>query len=338
MTQELELGVIGLGHIGGNLAKQAIEKDITVVGMDTEEKPDLQEMGITVLDADDYESLAAELEAPRVIYVSLPAGPLIDDELENLKQYLEAGDVVMDGGNSFWRDSMRREQRMWEDGIYFLDTGTSGGPPGARTAACFMVGGREEGFKIVESVLDELSVDGGLLHTGPPGSGHFVKLVHNGVEFGMLQSIAEGVELLEAGQFDVDLADVFHNWSNGSVIRSWLVELMEEGLRGEDQFEDAPDFEDVPNYIEDTGEVNWLVEEAVKGETPVPVITQSVIELFKSRGNQRHAYQAIALMRHGFGLHPFGENDAIRKERIEGRVGDESRLELEEDETEGEAV
>ncbi len=327
----MELGIIGLGSIGGNLAKQATEKDIDVVGCDTVDRPELKEKGVTVFDSGEYEKLAEELDAPRVIYLSLPAGELIDEQLEELTEHLDEGDVVMDGGNSFWRDSMRREERVWEDGIYYLDTGTSGGPPGARDGACFMVGGREEGFEIAEPILDELSVDGGLLHVGPPGSGHFVKLVHNGVEFGMLQSIAEGVELLEAGDFDVDLEDVFNNWSNGSVIRSWLVELMRDQI-GEDNYED------VPNYIEDTGEVNWLVQEAFKGETPIPVISQSVIELFKSRGNQEHAYQAIAAMRHGFGTHPFGEDDDILKERIAGRVDNVSRSHLEKDKERKDAV
>lgn len=327
MSTNTEIGIVGLGQMGGNLAKQALGKDMTVVGSDLDDHPDLEERGATVLDAGAYDRLADELEQPRVVYLSLPAGSVVDEELEGMADAFEEGDVIMDGGNSFWRDSIRREERLWDDGIYFLDCGSSGGPFRAKEGVCFMVGGKEEGFEIAEPVLDELSVDGGLLHTGPPGSGHFVKLVHNGVEFGMLQSIAEGVELLEAGEFDLDLGEVFTNWSNGAVIESWLVELMAKGLKKEDQFAetDTPDFEDIPNYIEDTGEVNWLVEEAMKGETPIPVITQSVMELFKSRGNQRHAYRAIALMRHGFGNHPFGEDEDIEDERITGRVENRAR-------------
>ncbi|EMA55539.1 MULTISPECIES: NADP-dependent phosphogluconate dehydrogenase [Halococcus] len=327
-----ELAIVGLGKIGGNLARQAIGKDIRVVGFDTADRPDLDDTGVEVHDAGEYDTLVEELDPPRVIYLSLPAGGLIDDELDALLDHLDEGDVVMDGGNSFWRDSMRREERAWEEGVYYLDTGTSGGPPRASEGACFMVGGKEEGFEIAEPYLDTLSVDGGLLHVGPPGSGHFVKLVHNGIEFGMLQSIAEGVELLEAGDFDVDMADVFHNWSNGAVIESWLVELMEKGLRHEDQQSDAPEFEEIPHYIEDTGEVNWLVQEAFKGETPIPVISQSVMELFKSRGNQRHAPRAVALMRHGFGEHPFGEDEHIREERFTGRVRNDVRHELRDEE------
>ena len=333
MSARMELGIVGLGQMGGNLAEQALDAGMEVVGVDPNDHSDLEEMGATVLDAGAYDQLAAELDAPRVVYLSLPAGSLVDDELDDLASAFEEGDAIMDGGNSFWRDSMRREERCWEEGIYFLDCGSSGGPFRAKEGACFMVGGKEDGFDIAEPILDELSVEGGLLHTGPPGSGHFVKLVHNGVEFGMLQSIAEGVELLKAGEFDLDLGDVFSNWSNGAVVESWLVELMAKGLKKEDQFAatDTPDFEAIPNYVEDTGEVNWLVEEAIKGETPVPVITQSVIELFKSRGQQRHAYRAIALMRHGFGNHPFGESDHIEKERFSGRVGEEARHELRDD-------
>ncbi|MFH5801406.1 NADP-dependent phosphogluconate dehydrogenase [Haladaptatus sp. CMAA 1911] len=321
----MELGIIGLGSIGGNLAKQATEKDIDIVGCDTTDRPELADKGVTVLDSGDYEELTNRLDPPRIIYMSLPAGDLIDEELDSLTDHLDEGDVVMDGGNSFWRDSMRREERAWEDGIYYLDTGTSGGPPRASEGACFMVGGKEEGYEIAEPILDTLSVEGGLLHVGPPGSGHFVKLVHNGIEFGMLQSIAEGVELLEAGDFDVDLEDVFTNWNNGAVIESWLVELMRDQLAKDN-------YEDVPNYVEDTGEVNWLVQEAFKGETPIPVISQSVIELFKSRGNQQHAYKSIAAMRHGFGTHPFGESEDILEERVTGRVDNVSRDHLAEDE------
>lgn len=332
---KLELGIIGLGQMGSNLAKQADEKDIHVVGMAPSEHEDIQDRGIPVYDPDDegYDQFVGELDSPRTVYVSVPAGELVDETLDALADRLDEGDVVMDGGNSFWRDSIRRADRLHNRGIYFLDTGTSGGLSGARNGACFMVGGKEDGFEIAEPVLDTLSVDGGLVHTGPSGSGHFVKLVHNGVEFGMLQSIAEGVELLHAGQWDLDVAEIFHNWNSGSVIRGWLVQLMAEGLE-QDQpgvIGDPPeDFEDIPNFIEDTGEVNWLVQEAIKGETPIPVITQSVIELFKSRENQRHAYRAIALMRHGFGNHPFGEDEDIREERFTSRVDNEARSTLHE--------
>lgn len=318
MTEQL--GIIGLGKIGGNLAKQALEKDIDVVGKDPNEKSELKEKGI--IKANSYEEFVEELESPRIIYLSLPAGDTIDKVIEDLDPYLEEGDVLMDGGNSFYRDSLRRHEEISERKYDFIDCGTSGGWEGARNGACFMVGGEAHTVNKAKPILEKLSVDGGFVHVGEPGTGHFVKLVHNGIEFGMLQAIGEGMELLKDGadgDFDLDddqLADLFHNWNNGSVIRSWLIKLMEEGLRDENN----PDFEDIPNYIEDTGEVNWLVQEAINSETPIPVISQSIMELFKSRGEQREAYKAIALMRHGFGGHPFGKDEYIEQERDTSRL------------------
>ena len=177
-----------------------------------------------------------------------------------------------------------------------------------------MVGGKEEVIRIAEPILSSLAVKNGYLHTGHPGTGHFVKLVHNGIEFGMLQSIGEGVELLRKSGFSLDLAKIFKNWSNGSVIRSWLVELMEKGLV------EQGGLDKIPSYVEDTGEVNWLVQDAIDKEISIPVISQSVMELFKSRMRESDAYKSVALMRHGFGGHPFGGNKNIVKERKTGRI------------------
>jgi 6-phosphogluconate dehydrogenase len=243
----------------------------------------------------------------------LPAGPTVDSVLNELVPFLEEGDVLMDGGNSFYLDSIEREKKISETGIYYLDCGTSGGLEGARHGACFMVGGKEEGIRIAEPILTALAVKDGYIHTGKPGTGHFVKLVHNGIEFGMLQSIGEGVELLSRSSFELDLAAIFKNWSNGSVIRSWLVELMEKGLREQGLAK-------TESYIEDTGEVNWLVQDAINKEIPIPVISQSIMELFKSRMNESDTYRSIALMRHGFGGHPFGKDERIIEERKTSRI------------------
>jgi 6-phosphogluconate dehydrogenase len=305
------LGIIGLGRMGGNLALQAVEKGIRVVGKARSGKPELERAGIMI--AGDYEKFVSPLDHPRVIYLSLPAGPTVDAVLDQLVPHLEKGDVVMDGGNSFYLDSIEREKRLGNRGIYFLDCGTSGGLEGARHGACFMVGGRSEGVRIAEPVLKELAVPDGYLHTGKPGSGHFTKLVHNGIEFGMLQSIGEGVALLRESSFGLDLQKVFKNWSNGSVIRGWLVELMEKGLREEK-------LGSTESYIEDTGEVNWLVQDAINKEIPIPVISQSIMELFKSRKQGSDAYRSIAMMRHGFGGHPFGKDKGIIEERKTSRI------------------
>ena len=307
----MRLGIIGLGKMGGNLALQATEKKIQVIGKARSKKTELEKQGVKV--AIDYESFVGFLKHPRVVYLSLPAGPTVDGVLDEIVPHLEMGDVIMDGGNSFYVDSIKREKKVHEKGIYFLDCGTSGGLEGARHGACFMVGGKEEGIKIAEPILTALAVKDGYVYTGQPGTGHFVKLVHNGIEFGMLQSIGEGVELLRKSGFELDLAAIFKNWSNGSVIRSWLVELMEKGLREQGLAK-------TESYIEDTGEVNWLVQDAINKEIPIPVISQSIMELFKSRINESDAYKSIALMRHGFGGHPFGKDEGIIKERKTSRV------------------
>ncbi len=309
----MKLGIIGLGKMGANLALQAVEKNIAVIGKARSKRPELEIEGVKVVD--NYKDFVSFLEHPRVIYLSLPAGPTVDTVLTELTPYLEMGDVVIDGGNSFYMDSVRRDEELFAKGIYFLDCGTSGGLEGARHGACFMVGGRDVSIKIAEPILKTLAVnEDGYVHTGQPGTGHFVKLVHNGIEFGMLQSIGEGVALLLRGnKFELDLIKIFKNWANGSVIRGWLVELMEKGLREQN-------FAQIQSYVEDTGEVNWLVQDALNKEIPIPVISQSVMELFKSRTREYDAYKAIALMRNGFGGHPFGNNEYIAEERKTSRI------------------
>ena len=303
----MELGIIGLGKMGGNLALQCVSKDIRVVGKTKTSRPDLVSAGVNIEVG--YGDFVGFLKTPRVIYLSLPAGETVDKVIEELVPHLDHGDVIMDGGNSYYRDSIRREREVTSRGIHYVDCGTSGGLEGARSGACFMIGGTDEAAMLCEPVLKALAVEGGFVHTGKPGSGHFVKLVHNGIEFGMLQAIGEGVELMKHSDFHLNLHDIFRNWSNGSVIRSWLVELMAGGL------EEVHDLNAVPAYIEDTGEVNWLVQEAIDREIPIPVITQSVIELFRSRRRESDAYRAIAMIRHGFGGHPFGKDESIAKER-----------------------
>jgi 6-phosphogluconate dehydrogenase len=314
MATQLEFGVIGLGQIGGGLAQQALEKGLRVVGFDTQGASDaLKQAGLVELtgpaEFDD------QLDPPRVIFLYVPAGPVVDDVICELCPHLEQGDIVVDGGNSYWGDSMRRHTWLAESGIPFVDLGTSGGVAGARTGACFMAGGERAAVSCVEPILRVLAVEGGYVHTGPPGSGHFVKLVHNGIEFGMLQAIGEGISLLNAYSEPLDLSAILRCWRHGSVIRSWLVELMAE------QYDRHHGLQDVPPYVEDTGEVNWLVADAMKFEVEIPVIAASVMQLFASRDRQQDWARAIAMMRHGFGGHPFGPDEQIQREREKSRVG-----------------
>jgi 6-phosphogluconate dehydrogenase len=196
-----------------------------------------------------------------------------------------------------------------------VDVGTSGGIEGALHGACFMAGGEREPIVRLEPILTALAVPGGYVHAGPPGAGHFAKLVHNGIEFGMLQAIGEGIDLLERHPGGLAVPEILRCWRHGSVIRSWLIDLLEEAYRAENGLER------IPPYVEDTGEVDWLVADALHLEVPIPVISHSVMQLFASRDDRRLWARAIAMMRHGFGGHPYGRDDAIRQERRTGRVG-----------------
>jgi 6-phosphogluconate dehydrogenase len=314
MADRQEFGVIGLGRIGGNLARQAIEKGMRVVGFTRRGAPrDLLESGL--IEIRSLEVFRSELARPRVILIYIPSGQPIDRLLDDLAIHLKEGDIPVDGGNSYWGDSIRRHTKLRAQGFHFVDLGTSGGVEGARHGACFMAGGEAEAISRVEPILRSLAVEGGFVHAGPSGAGHFVKLVHNGIEFGMLQAIGEGVDLLEHYREKLDTAAILECWRHGSVIRSWLVDLMEKAYRSEGGTGK------VPPYVEDTGEVNWLVDDALRMEVPVPVIAQAVMQLFASRDGEKHWARAIAMMRHRFGGHPYGPDESIARERREARVG-----------------
>ncbi len=309
-----DLAVIGLGKMGANLALQAMGHDYKVAGYTLGEVPEsLTRAGLAA--AGDIPALVALLSKPRTIFLYIPAGPAVDDTLAQCIPLCEAGDIIVDGGNSYWGDSIRRHDRLARHGLNFVDLGTSGGPGGARDGACFMAGGDRAAVDHILPLLTALAVEGGVIHTGAPGSGHFVKLVHNGIEFGMLQAIGEGVALLEAYRDKLAVADILECWEHGSVVRSWLVELMEKSYRAEGGLARIPD------YVEDTGEVNWLVDDALHMEVPAPVISQAVIQLVASRQAQNPAARAVAMMRHGFGGHPYGPDRGIAAERHGGRVG-----------------
>lgn len=310
-----EFGVIGLGRMGGNLALQALEQGYSVIGFDRKPASDeLRSAGLRQLDS--LSGFVDALMPPRAIFVYVPAGPIVDTIVDDVAATLANGDIVIDGGNSYWGDSIRREQRLGKQGVHLVDLGTSGGVDGARHGACFMAGGVKKAIDRVEPILLDLATDGGYVHAGPPGAGHFAKLVHNGIEFGMLQAIGEGVDLLERYHDELNIKDVLRCWRHGSVIRSWLVDLMEKLYR------EKGGLDDVPGFVEDTGEVNWLVGDAMRMEVPVPVIAQSVMQLFASRDERKNWARAIAMMRHGFGGHPFGPDEGIRRERTRGRVGE----------------
>jgi 6-phosphogluconate dehydrogenase len=295
----MRFGIVGLGRMGGNLARAAIERGHQVVGYsrDMQSNAELAAHGLEA--APSLEALAQQLPRPRVVLVYVPHGPPTEEVCNALQALLERDDVVVDGGNSHWEDSRRRHVAFAERGIRFLDMGTSGGISGARHGACFMAGGDPEAYRVIEPLLDDLAFDrDGVLFVGAPGSGHFVKLIHNAIEFGMVQAIAEGVELLERSEFDLDLPALFQNWNHGSVIRSWLVELMRDALR------ENPELERLSTYVEDTGEVKWVLDWALEHDIPSPVISDSQQALMSYRDLDWPAAKAVALLRHGYGGHP----------------------------------
>jgi 6-phosphogluconate dehydrogenase len=218
---------------------------------------------------------------------------------QSLEAALKPNDVLVDGGNSHWEDSIRRHGAFAKAGIGFLDVGTSGGVSGARTGACFMAGGERRHYEVVEPILRDLAVDvEGTIFIGPPGAGHFVKLVHNAIEFGMVQAVAEGIEMLVRSEYEVDLPAVLTNWNHGSVVRSWLIELMAGALRRE------PDFEQLSTYVEDTGEVKWILSWALDRDVPSAVISQAQQALMEYRDRDWPAAKAVALLRNAYGGHP----------------------------------
>jgi 6-phosphogluconate dehydrogenase len=311
----LTFGIVGLGKMGGNLALQALEKGYAVAGFDR--KPMNDELRNAGCKQGSTYAEFVNLCGPKpIIFLYVTAGAALDAIIDDLIPHLPEGALIVDGGNSYWGDSLVRYKRLKEKNIDFVDCGTSGGVNGARNGACFMIGGEKETVARIEPILKSLAVKDGYVHAGPPASGHFTKLVHNGIEFGMLQSIGEGMDLLEKYRDTLDIPNILTCWNHGSVVRSWLMELMEQLYR------DKNGMQDIPGYIEDTGEVNWLVNDALHMEVPIPVISQSVIQLIASRDNQKNWARAIAMMRHGFGGHPFGPDAYVAGFRKTSRVND----------------
>jgi 6-phosphogluconate dehydrogenase len=295
----MRFGIIGLGRMGANIARAAIEHGHEVVGHDNDEQAMADVAAEGVEPVRSVGDLAGALPAPRAVFLYVPHGEPTEAACRDLRALLAPGDIVVDGGNSHWEDSQRRHAAFAERRIRFLDMGTSGGVWGARHGACFMAGGDAEAYALVAPLLIDLAYDERAVQfVGAPGTGHFVKLVHNAIEFGMVQAIAEGVELLERSGFSLDLPAVFDNWNHGSVIRSWLVELMRDALR------EHPDLDRLSTYVEDTGEVKWVLEWAMRRDIPSPVISDSQQALMAYRDLDWPASKAVALLRHGYGGHP----------------------------------
>ncbi|MGH7511746.1 MAG: phosphogluconate dehydrogenase (NAD(+)-dependent, decarboxylating) [Gemmatimonadales bacterium] len=294
----MQLAMIGLGRMGGNMVQRLLQGGHQVVVFDRSADAVEAHVGMGAAAAKDLADLCAQLKVPRVIWVMVPAGAPVESTIDQLVPALAKGDVIIDGGNSNFKDSIRRAARLKERGIEFIDAGTSGGIWGLTVGYCLMIGASPEAFKRCEPIFKTLAPPEGYAHVGPPGAGHYVKMIHNGIEYGLLQAYAEGYEILHASKdFTLDLKQISAVWNRGSVVRSWLNELAERAF-GKDVELSA-----LKGYIEDSGEGRWTVQEAIDLDVPAPVITLSLLARFRSRQADSFGAKVIAALRNEFGGH-----------------------------------
>jgi 6-phosphogluconate dehydrogenase len=300
-----EIGLIGLGKMGGNMRERLRKAGITVVGYDRNQE---------ISDASSLEDLVSKLTAPRKVWVMVPAGKPTKDTIEQLGQLLDAGDVVIDGGNSKYTDDQVHAARLGEKNIGFVDAGVSGGVWGLKNGYALMVGGDDEHVSLVQPAFDALKPESefGYVHAGAVGAGHFAKMVHNGIEYGMMQAYAEGYELLAAVDVVDDVPAIFKSWREGTVIRSWLLDLLDSALGAD------PKLDKVRGYAEDSGEGRWTIEAAIDHAVPLPVITASLFARFASRQEESPAMKVVASLRNQFGGHAILPETAAGTQTGEG--------------------
>ena len=284
----MQLGMIGLGRMGGNMTARLDQHGHDVKTYDP---------GVPST-ADTLAELRDQLDTPRAFWMMVPAGKITEDTFQTLLTLADEGDTIVDGGNSNFRDSQRRYAEAREHGVNFVDAGVSGGIWGLRNGYCLMVGGDDEAVQRLEPVFTDLAPDDGYAHVGPAGAGHFVKMVHNGIEYGLMQAYAEGFEVMERSEFDLDLREIAGIWRYGSVVRSWLLELLHDALEKE-----GNQLERLRGYVEDSGEGRWTIHEAIAEDVPVPVITAALFARFASRQDESFAAKITAALRNEFGGH-----------------------------------
>ena len=285
----MQLGMIGLGRMGGNMTIRLEQHGHDVKTYDRHSD---------TRSATSLEELRDQLEAPRAFWLMIPAGPPTEDTFRQLLELADAGDTIVDGGNSNFHDSQRRHEDAQAKGIHFVDAGVSGGIWGLRNGYCLMVGGDGEPVQRLEPVFTALAPEDGYAHVGPSGAGHFTKMVHNGIEYGLMQSYAEGFEVMAKSEFDLDLKEIAGIWRYGSVVRSWLLELLRDALEKE-----GNDLPHIKGYVDDSGEGRWTIEEAIAEDVPVPAITAALYARFASRQEESFAAKITAALRNEFGGH-----------------------------------
>jgi 6-phosphogluconate dehydrogenase len=300
----MKIGMVGLGKMGGNMSARLLKGGHAVVVYDRNEETVAEAAAAGAAPATSLKDLVDQLEAPRAVWIMVPAGEITEKVIGDLESLMKKQDTILDGGNSNYKDSEKRASRLAENGINFIDVGTSGGVWGLTEGYSMMIGGEAEAVDRLKPIFETLapSQDKGWGHVGPNGSGHFVKMIHNGIEYGMMQAYAEGFEVMRAKEaFDLDLQQVAEVWRYGSVVRSWLLDLIAEALK------DGPDLGGIKGWVADSGEGRWTVAEAIDLDVPAPVMTLSLLMRFVSRQDESYAAKMLAAMRNQFGGH------AVRK-------------------------
>jgi 6-phosphogluconate dehydrogenase len=313
----MQLGFVGLGKMGANMVHRIQrDSDHECVVFDHHEEAITTAEGHGASGASSLEDLVSKLEPPRTVWIMVPAGEPTQSTVDSLGDLLEDGDTIVDGGNSRWTDDKRRQEELRPKGIYYVDVGTSGGVWGISVGYCMMVGGADEAVERLSPILDVLAPPPteehgpGWGHFGPTGAGHYVKMVHNGVEYGMMQAYAEGFALFDAAEYELDSAKIAHLWMQGSVVRSWLCELAARAFEQE-----GNELADIAPYVEDSGEGRWTIEDAIERRIPTPVITASLYERFSSRGQNAFAAKVNAALRNQFGGHAVVAADAAAQQQ-----------------------
>ena len=293
----MRLGFVGLGRMGGNMVRRLLADGHEIVAWARSEESVKEAAAQGAVAATSLEDVTARLTPPRVVWLMIPAGDPVEKSIAGLRPLLSAGDVVVDGGNSRFSDSARRAAELEKDRIGFLDAGTSGGVWGLKYGYCLMVGGLSDHFRVVEPAFKTLAPPDGYAHVGAPGAGHFVKMVHNAIEYVMLQGYGEGLELLQASGYDLDLLQISKLWTHASVVRSWLLDLLVRALEAD------PKLATVKGFVEDSGEGRWTLHEAIERAVPMPALADSLFARFYSRQPESFSAKVIAALRNQFGGH-----------------------------------
>lgn len=313
----MQIGMIGLGRMGMNMARRLVGGGHEVVVYNrTLEKVRLME-GEGAVGANSIAELVEKLKPPRAVWLMLPIGGTIDDHIAQLRKLLEQGDIIIDGGNSYFKDDIRRAADLEASGIHYMDAGISGGVRGLDVGYCTMVGGVKNDFEYVEPLFKTLSPKEGYLYCGPAGAGHYVKMVHNGIEYALMEAYGEGFEILKASPYGEDLAmhRVAHLWNRGSVIRSWLLELVESA------FEKDSDLSDIQGYVEDSGEGRWTVQQAIDTGVAATAIAHALFKRFESRQADVFSDKVVAALRNEFGGHAVAHRGDVAKTAGAGAGG-----------------